>query len=260
LSIKNNKNAQRERFEIPTLRSLNLQKHIGSIDVQWYIGGSIIVDNTFLCWHLRPKSFNVSSKISNWSKYVDELYGDGSLNSILERNFSETENIEFESLSEDSVKSHYFPIKASPSFQGKSRWEQNTSFFNHTLSSFSEHDPIKPLSFFSAIVHPAFKTKSNELVSFPPGQYWLISWASVDISLTSKGQGEPKDFFPQSHVSNVRANSEWKKENVDLRGSTRIVKGRKYWPSDPIVIRISEDNSILIESECLQCAWWNNII
>ena len=37
----------------------------------------------------------------------------------------------------------------------------------------------------------------------------------------------------------------------------RIVKGRKYWPADPVVLIVSTEGVVSVDSHVLHCAWWN---
>ena len=124
-----------------------------------------------------------------------------------------------------------------------------SSRFPATVSLYGDDDPIAPKQLFSALVSPSFHLSNatlthfrhsgrhlhpsfislpvmperegaeNDLsassdsvggmVSFPPGQYWLVAWAMVDQQYGDVGQGEPRHLPPQSHVSNVRTNSSW---------------------------------------------------
>ena len=163
---------------------------------------------------------------------------------------------------------------------GRSRWHvsESSQSNNSSLSSSSfdylEDDPIRPKSFFPATVSPIFfsnqsaKNSSEDLnlegVPFPPGDYWLVAWAIVDQKYGEKGQGEPRYMNPQSHVSQARTNGSWYKENLKTsifkgRKSASIdkaVKGSRYWPSDPIHVRVGQGGSCAILSIVHHCAFW----
>ena len=71
---------------------------------------------------------------------------------------------------------------------------------------------------------------------------------------TSKGAPSGS---PQSHVSNARTNLAWKETTSENRRSGgREVRGRKFWPSDPVLIRVSDAGDVEVISFVADCAWW----
>jgi hypothetical protein len=73
-------------------------------------------------------------------------------------------------------------------------------------------------------------------------------------------------FPPQSHMSNARTNPEWVITNE--KGEVKV-KGRKFWPSDPIVVKVRYDvqpgggdasqslsTIVSVQSAVTECAWW----
>lgn len=101
-------------------------------------------------------------------------------------------------------------------------------------------------------------TTSPSLVQPKEGDYWLILWARVDPQWGRRGQGYPSELGPQAHASRARTDPYFKYEQPSNKWrSKRIIKGRMYWPSDPIPIKLEADGQIIIRSHVLNCAWWN---
>ena len=73
-------------------------------------------------------------------------------------------------------------------------------------------------------------------------------------------------FIIQSHLVNARRNREWnekvsskyswQKESSGFKLDQKRVKGRLWWPSDPIVINIDPTGVVNISSLVLDCMWW----
>ena len=260
---------QSDNYFRRSLPSYNIKN--SAINLEWYVGGSKTVNRTFLSWHLplltSTDTSICTSYLSNWSEYHDKLLSketievfdtnnDQDVNKILYHyeQIIKKNNIKF--VDDSNSLQKLFPFISTSDFSGYSRWFNN----DHKLS-----DDIHPSSLYNVSVRPAFQMYitnqnnkkelnllNNEIVGFPPGKYWLISWAVVDQTYGDKGQGYPQDSFPQSHVSNIRTNVKWDKKN-----GNRHVKGKKYWPSDPISIIVKDDMTYSIESQIIHCAWWS---
>ena len=120
-------------------------------------------------------------------------------------------------------------------------------------------------------------------IYLPPGIYWLVSWTQVDRSWGDANQGEGSGT-PESYLSNARTNTDWlskqsemKKDNTNInlrntgnrleekvgireeyaRVKPRVIKGRKLWPSDPLILEIQQNGKVSIISSVLKCAWWS---
>lgn len=272
--IQNNHNSN-NNIHRRNLPLYNIKK--STIDLEWYVGGSRNVNRTFLSWHLpithhhsSSDMFNCGSPLSDYSNYHDTLLSKEAVEIFESNNNQDVNKIleHFELIvKKNNIKvadssanlKLLFPIVATNDFSGSSRWFNN----DNRLS-----DIIHPSVLFNASIRPTFqmyitndKSKkqqevnllNNEIVLFPPGRYWLVAWTVVDQSYGNKGQGYPFDSYPQSHLANARTNTNWNKQNGD-----KIVKGRKYWPSDPISVVVREDMTYSIETQILHCAWWSN--
>ena len=237
----------------------------GGIQVQWYVGGGTTVDHTFLAWHLPSGSLTAGSASAgavdteNWSLYMKEVL---------------TSGVEeyFDAVLTGDVKQKRamrgFPAVASLSQSGRSRWntanaENKDGVFESSSTSedvdhYHSSDPLKPQSMYSATVNPSHHTPTGDRVaSFAPGVYWLIAWSVVDAEYAAVGQGQPASMGPQSHYSNARSNSKWKHEQKTPYG--RVVQGRRYWPSDPIVVVVQADGTHYVQSQVMHCNYWNRV-
>ena len=124
--------------------------------------------------------------------------------------------------------------------------------------------------------HSTLFSNKGQTIYLSPGMYWVVAWSEVDSSWGKEKQGEGADT-PQSYLSNARTNTQWlssqsKQKNVpsNLRNAevksgvrkeydavrSREVRGRKVWPSDPMIIEVMKDGRVLLRSSVLECAWW----
>jgi hypothetical protein len=124
--------------------------------------------------------------------------------------------------------------------------------------------------------HPPATPQKSRTVHLAPGVYWVVAWCEVDSTWGKEKQGHGADT-PQSYLSNARTNPEWlssqsvhKNAPGNLRTSevksevrmeydtvkSREVRGRKLWPSDPVIIEVMADGQVLLQSTVLECAWW----
>jgi hypothetical protein len=87
------------------------------------------------------------------------------------------------------------------------------------------------------------------------GTYWIIGWSVVDQNWNDLKQGYPTNLRSQSLLSRARTDPNWKSESLDRKYS---VTGRRYWPSDPIVVTVREDGNITIDNTVFRCNWWQN--
>ena len=245
------------------------------LEVEWYVGGATTIDCTFLAWHPYPANgiSETSNSTVNWSAYLASLdhSGLGFMDRFQQHCGSNKEN------KVTSNKKNEFPVIASSPQYGRSRWSStdttNTNTDTVTSNSntasttlfYEQNDPIKPKTKYMTQVSPSFPrpisnshtntdTTGSTDQSFPPGRYLLVSWAMTDQNFGDSRQGFPMDSAPQSHLSNIRTNPAYRKQVHD-----RIVQGRRFWPSDPIIVRVYENYSVSIESSVLDCTWWDRI-
>lgn len=150
--------------------------------------------------------------------------------------------------------------------KGRGRWARNS-------------DPLNP-EIFSTTIKISSNTNNStfspgdEYKSFDIGVYWLVAWSMVDSGWGSSKQGHGSEN-PQSHLANGRTSINWTSmSNKDFRINEihhnlnskkpyirhRLIKGRKYWPSDPIIIEVLSSGEIAVVSSVLQCAHWDRII
>jgi len=239
------------------------------IELEWYVGGALKVDCTFLAWHHNPSGASAGAKDrsgSNWSKYMASLdtaavqatFGSACKPARRLNNLREGVG------SQDASTSTYtsaanFPAVASKVFSGASRWAKSAdaappSVVNSTETiggslAYDAEDPLRPLSTYRATAWPHHPDTQKE---FAPGRYWLVAWSMVDQHYGAAGQGYPADMPPQSHLANVRTNPEWHKT-----AGHRSIHGRLFWPSDPVEVVVHSNGSYHVASTVTHCAWWD---
>ena len=125
-------------------------------------------------------------------------------------------------------------------------------------------------------VDPSWGTENQGLGSTNPESYLAngrtnIEWISKQPENESKKNFAKKrnnffssnnDYYNSSSNNNNINNYNTHEKTVDakeeyerMRG--RIVKGRKLWPSDPIIILIKKNGEIILLSSVKKCAWWD---
>lgn len=258
-----------------------------AIEVEWYVGGASTVDCTFLSWHLPPPPGSSSSvpnadpnqdavSTVDWTKYLASLEAPGMSAKFLSNCKRDTgESPQYLRAGERHRDRGYlqqsFPIIASASFTGESRWKEFSSNngdagvpsghavikeLNSSTATYAEDDVLKPQATYKAAVQPAFhmvgNTKAHSTVAFPPGRYLLVAWSMVDQNYGEPQQGYPVDLGPQSHLANVRTNPRYHKAVGD-----RAVQGRLFWPSDPLEVVVSANGTYYVASTVTHGAWWD---
>lgn len=241
------------------------------IELEWYVGGASKVDCTFLAWHHHPSGASKDHG-SNWSKYLatlDSASVHATFAAACLRKPSSRKLNSLRMANEDPTTSTYtatakFPVVASRAFDGASRWaahptgstawDLNKREVNNTESigndiAYSSDDPMRPLSTYRAAAQPRHADTDKP---FAPGRYWLVAWSMVDQHYGKAGRGYPADSLPQSHLSNVRTNAEWRKS-----AGNRSIHGRLYWPSDPVEVVVHDNGSYHVASTVTHCAWWD---
>jgi hypothetical protein len=61
---------------------------------------------------------------------------------------------------------------------------------------------------------------------------------------------------PQTHVANARTLDGWRESAAEGRRSGREVRGRQFWPSDPVLVRVDSEGQVTVLSHVEDCAWW----
>jgi len=209
----------------------------------WYVGGAFTVNRTWLAWHQNTDE-PTTIPPEAWEEKMDSL------------------------IPPDPPTSHHSSIWEAPSddsslasgfLSGPGRW-----LWNNPLNPSSGH-----IFTVDSLSLPQSRRQKPQK-SFKRGKvesWWLVAWAEVDISWGSEGQGYPKytadgeAFPPQSHLSSARTDSEWTAIN-DL--GVIKVRGRRYWPSDPVVVDIKysgkkyqKSRIVGVRSHVVNCAWWD---
>lgn len=274
-----------------------------SLSASWYVGGGFHVKSTWLSWHPLPTEViaRLSSvqtplersgileqfvnslsppsppslpheKWANQYKGSELAYGSGWLSGNARWNWKDPFD-----LSEGvfQIQSVPLPLNATHPSRVRDRdhhrhakvrsrmWhEQNASLSHRRLES----EPLRSRTTFLL----------------------LVAWAEVDSDWGTAGQGYPATadfktnraataarlrrqrgsrflgsstpFPPQSHLSNARSNPKWRVVN-----SAGVVKvqGRRYFPSDPVMVSLSHSSDQrphrkpVIDSVVNHCAFWD---
>lgn len=267
---------------------------VAGIEVEWYVGGASVVDCTFLAWHLPPPPGSAPTtpnidpaqaqlSTADWTHYMTTLEAPGLTDKFLstcKRDIAESplhlraadRRHNYNIYRDRGYLQQSFPILASPSFAGESRWKASSdgsAVARESSSTYTEAEEVKsstathvaddvtrPLTTYKASVQPAFhmvgNAKVHSTVAFPPGRYLLVSWSMVDQHFGEPQQGYPSDLGPQSHLANVRTNPRYHKTVGD-----RIAQGRLFWPSDPLEVVVSSNGTYYVASTVIHGAWWD---
>lgn len=76
----------------------------------------------------------------------------------------------------------------------------------------------------------------------------IVDWLTSPFAPPQQSRRGDEDVVVESNSDSA---------TISGAGSgARAVKGRRHWPSDPIVVRVHGDGSIFVESSVLECAWW----
>lgn len=233
----------------PSVSAAAAAAAMSPIEVVWYVGGSSVVDCTFLSWHMPDPDdarstdpTTTTTTTIDWMAYLDSLLhsqsSEEAFRAFCSRNYSDDTG------RRRPLVDLSFPLLASTApHRGASRWGDNSTLFSSDTSA-----PIDNPShvFTSSPVLPIYDSKL-----FPPGRYWLVAWAMTDQHYGAPHQGYPFDRKPQSHLANVRTNAHWYKQV-----NSRVARGRLLWPSDPIEVVVTE-GSYVVRAVTADCAWWD---
>lgn len=221
-----------------------------NLKLQWTIQGAVTVNDIVLSWH-QPSTHSFNHE--DWHHYLHNLIEPSS------ENFNRRRRLRFEKASKilGLATYHYHrcitdnTISESSCIRNSSMNRTGSTMFQN-VTRYQYEAEVTSSSFYP---HPTI-VESNQL---GPGQYWLIIWTKVDQKWGDSSQGEPKDINPQSYYVNARTNTSWHTHISTNITSKRVVHGRIWFPSDPILIEINNQGEVLIKEAILHCAWWKPI-
>ena len=209
--------------------------------------------------------FSVSSAFSGYGRHVGEHLSPRffEANFIVSLAQSSDSSAHAKSVSSSDTTLHTQPFSSSTSTLATS---------NATLTSSSTNMEEKKRT----KSHSTLFSDNGQTIYLTPGIYWVVAWTEVDSSWGKEKQGEGANT-PQSYLSNARTNAQWLSSqskqkdvpgnlrNAEVKSSvreeydavrSREVRGRKVWPSDPMVIEVMKDGRVFLRSSVLECAWW----
>ena len=267
------------------------------LKLQWYIGGSYVIDATWLSLHSVPDDIghNYDSLKGDFTSYLNTLKPPLKVSSItsegntisssnggIAKHSSTFVNISHvQSLSkvapgiryDTSVEPPYLfttHVQLTTDFKSNSTSHTNTPT-HHTTTATTTAVSAVPSTSQSA---SDGLTSSHQHLStlHTPGIYWLVAWAVVDQHWGTAGRGYPSSTSPQSYLAKGRTDEDFhftlnnttttnNTTNTTItnkRDRPKSVKGRKYWPSDPIVVHVHSNGSITYDNIILRCRWWHN--
>jgi hypothetical protein len=247
------------------------------MNIEWYIGGAINVDETFLSlFSFRPSSSSSSkpklTSTEDFTSYLSYISNDHMIEKALA---SSKSNSNLRSSSATSHHHHrhpyekyneHFDIHILPSSihkNGKSRWDLTAS--SSSMLNDTKVDPLLPRNLFKvndipleALLSSKDLRSGSTINSDGKYVFWLIAWSSVDSSFGKKGQGYPEGIEPQAYYSNIRTNPLWDCSPViDKQNNlSKHCQGRRYWPSDYIEIIIDQNFTTITVQSVEHCSWW----
>jgi hypothetical protein len=160
---------------------------------------------------------------------------------------------------------------SSPVYSGGTIWSLGSSSFTTTFEV-----PRRPMTTSVYVLlpddpHGAFAPTSNasSVTIESASVYWLVAWARVDSHWAAKHPlSSPSEMPPQTHLANARTNPDWNYVGFNtnpassktassssvsglrsaLHGRPREVRGRLYWPSDPVVVAVKYSHVLKSDS------------
>lgn len=231
-----------------------------TFDISWYVGGGYNIFKTWISWHLLPSKIS-----SNLNTITSQRIKSGILEDFI---LNISPNVPYHPHEKLNQLNHTTPF-ASGWFSGNARWKWSNPF-NKNEGLFQVKGLTLPKNLSQFLNNPKNENKKNITLL-------LIAWAEVDSDWGQPGQGFPNSiedstknkmrrlktlFPPQSHLSNARSNPKW--NIINSIGQVKV-QGRRYFPSDPILITIDiikgnlrgKQSSINIGSYVEDCSWWD---
>jgi hypothetical protein len=266
-----------------------------TLSVSWYVGGAVTVDYTLLSLHLPPPllASNLSVPLQDipWSSILDQLQpphigvGRNHKSRVLQASNKTSTDSTSASASARNGKSDFplLPMELSVLQSGEARWGGRNPHRPQAFSSSVRIGLKSPTGIEGSEDDTAQnKNSANRLktVYLPPGIYWIVSWAQVDRSWGKSDQGGGSKN-PESYLANARTSTKWKSVQVNKakekekrlrftesggspspreeyrRTEPRVVNGREMWPSDPLILEVTSEGEILLQSTVIKCAWWS---
>ena len=254
-TIPNNHILNKRKLKLSAKNKNQLRK-VFSLNTTWYVGGSFHVDATFLTLHSALPDFTDGTR--DWTKYINLLQPP------IDNTAATTSAAENSDMETITLPYNITNIMSGPGIWGgvdisrlkPYKYSSQLHFAINTASNYS---------FTTKLKLKIFKELKDQKVHFLiPGIYWIVGWSVSDQKWGQLNQGEPK-IPPQSMLVNARFNTSFsmnspnKKNEKKSSTNTRKAKvqGRKYFPSDPIILSV-DHTGIHILSATLNCAWWHN--
>jgi hypothetical protein len=265
--------------------------------VSWYVGGAVKVDYTLLSLHLPPPLYtsNLSAPLQDvpWSSILDELQPPhigmrrNHRSRVLQPNNKTSSDSTSTSTSTSAFGRHsrndfpLLPMELSALHSGEARWGGRNPHHPQIYSSSVSIGLKSPTATEDSVDTTAQnKNTASKLktVYLPPGIYWIVSWAQVDQSWGKSDQGSGSKN-PESYLANARTSTKWKSIQLNKpkekrlrftesksssspreeygRTEPRMVSGREMWPSDPLILEVTTEGEVLLQSKVMKCAWWS---
>lgn len=215
------------------------------VGIKWHVGGSASVDATWLAWHPVTRTETQLADHGGDHSYLLDLLqvpsplpSDDTSRTLLRTTSNATASTGGGPLLK--------PLAASATQRRAGFWKEGQ------LQRL--YDPFSVTFSAEADAHGLL-----------PGVYWLVAWAQVDGNWGAKDQGSPEQMTPQSLFVNARSNLDWRSEaEGDLgegkakgtRTGRRQVRGRKSWPSEPVLVQVTKDGLARVLAATANCAWW----
>lgn len=287
-----------------------------SVSVNWYVGGSEVVDASWLSWHPSPLHFSANSDNSNsnregsfpmhryrrgrklkGSKSSEKRANEKRSSTPIQRKedahsgadsdvaiarrdvaYLRTDSSDWTRIL-DILSPHHVPEKAQAGASGSNHssavltggtiWSSDAEAHSSSFTA-SIEVPRRPMS---TSVHafvpvpPANGPAADGIVLQSVSVYWLVAWARVDSHWASQHSLSSPALAPQTHLANARTKPSWNfvgsnTNNVSettsaselsglrsaFHGRAREVRGRLYWPSDPVVVTVTYSHTLKDDS------------
>lgn len=210
------------------------------LDLSWTVGGSFAVDQTFLM--LLPAPLSSSELLAHGSDYT-----------FLLRTLDKLGNISTTDSYAAGPQRRVSTVQSGRTHWGASLGDASLFKASVYITSHSADHSSVTISVSNGTTSSSSSSTSDSgvQVSLSPGAYWVVGWSMVDQHWGAGEQGFPAESHPQSFLVNGRSNIGWQSNNGD-----KSLTGRLFWPSDPLVVLVSDRGEVALDSIVKQCAWW----
>lgn len=220
------------------LHSVSLRGSRSMLHVAWYVGGALKVEDTFLALHPAP-SPDAHPCIARSDCTMSELRGVLSMPSQLAPQSLRGSASDGRQIGSDAA------AIVSRRFRNGFGWKNPALAWKNATEAGGiplSPDPFQPSqSLFAADISLHDKVDS-------PGDYWLVAWAKVDEAWGRRAVKAQPSQGPQTHLANVRTSPRWTAEK-----GGRVVRGRLFWHSAPVAIRVTASGTVEVLSWTLRC-------